>query len=169
MRAIEHINNVRNLSNSIQTSLNVSASDIEEKIKALIKENKDLKKAGNNSNQHAVINSESHDFGDWKLIVEQVEVTNTKDMRVIVDSHKNTNEKVCVVVLSVNKNKVAFVAGVTKNLIESISAKDVVSLLSDEIGGRGGGREDFAQGAGETKNIQEFVTSIANSVKSLAK
>tara|TARA_B000000475_G_scaffold60802_1_gene48213 strand:- start:595 stop:2898 length:2304 start_codon:yes stop_codon:yes gene_type:complete len=169
MRAIEHINNVRNASNSIQTLLNVSASDIEEKIKALIKENKDLKKAGNNSNQHAVINSESHDFGDWKLIVEQVEVTNTKDMRVIVDSHKNTNEKVCVVVLSVNKNKVAFVAGVTKNLIESISAKDVVSLLSDEIGGRGGGREDFAQGAGETKNIQEFVTSIANSVKSLAK
>ena len=169
MRAIEHINNVRNASNSIQTLLNVSASDIEEKIKALIKENKDLKKAGNNSNQHAVINSESHDFGDWKLIVEQVEVTNTKDMRVIVDSHKNTNEKVCVVVLSVNKNKVAFVAGVTKNLIESISAKDVVSLLSDEIGGRGGGREDFAQGAGETKNIQEFVTSIVNSVKSLAK
>jgi alanyl-tRNA synthetase len=169
MRAIEHINNVRNVSNSIQTLLNVSASDIEEKIKALIKENKDLKKAGNNSNQHAVIHSESHDFGDWKLIVEQVEVTNIKDMRVIVDSHKNTNEKVCVVVLSVNKNKVAFVAGVTKNLIESISAKDVVSLLSDEIGGRGGGREDFAQGAGETKNIQEFVTSIANSVKSLAK
>ena len=169
MKAIEHINNVRNASNSIQTLLNVSAGDIEEKIKALIKENKDLKKAGNNSNQHAVIHSESHDIADWKLIVEQVEVTNTKDMRGIVDSHKNTNEKVCVVVLSANKNKVALVTGVTKNLIEFISAKDVVSLLSEEIGGKGGGREDFAQGAGETKNIQEFVTSIANSVKSLAK
>ena len=126
-------------------------------------------KAGNNSNKHAVIHSESHDIADWKLIVEQVEVTNTKDMRGIVDSHKNTNEKVCVVVLSANKNKVALVTGVTKNLIEFISAKDVVSLLSEEIGGKGGGREDFAQGAGETKNIQEFVTSIANSVKSLAK
>ena len=169
MKAIEHINNVRNASNSIQTLLNVSAGDIEEKIKALIKENKDLKKAGNNSNQHAVIHSESHDIADWKLIVQQVEVTNTKDMRGIVDSHKNTNEKVCVVVLSANKNKVALVTGVTKNLIEFISAKDVVSLLSEEIGGKGGGREDFAQGAGETKNIQEFVTSIANSVKSLAK
>ena len=169
MKAIEHINNVRNASNSIQTLLNVSAGDIEEKIKALIKENKDLKKAGNNSNQHAVIHSESHDIADWKLIVEQVEVANTKDMRGIVDSHKNTNEKVCVVVLSANKNKVALVTGVTKNLIEFISAKDVVSLLSEEIGGKGGGREDFAQGAGETKNIQEFVTSIANSVKSLAK
>ena len=42
-------------------------------------------------------------------------------------------------------------------------------MLSEEIGGKGGGREDFAQGAGETKNIQEFVTSIVNSVKSLAK
>ena len=33
---------------------------------------------------------------------------------------------------------------------------------------KGGGRPDFAQGAGETKNINEFVTSILNSVKSIA-
>ncbi len=169
MRAIEHVNNVRNASNSIQALLNVSLDDIEEKIKSLVKENKDLKKSGNTSNQHSIIYSESHDIDDWKLIVEQVEVANTKDMRGIVDTHKNTNEKVCVVVLTANKEKVALVAGVTNNLTESISAKQVVSLLSEEIGGKGGGREDFAQGAGETKNIQEFVTSIVNSVKSLAK
>jgi len=169
MRAIEHVSNVRNASNSIQTLLNVSLDDVEEKIKSLIKENKELKKSGNKSNQHSVIHTESHDIDDWKLIIEHVEVTNSKDIRGIVDSHKNTNEKVCVVVVSSNNEKVALVAGVTKNLTELVSAKDVVSLLSEEIGGKGGGRDDFAQGAGETKNIQEFVTSIVNSVKSLAK
>ncbi len=103
------------------------------------------------------------------MIVEQVQVENSKDLRQIVDSHKNTNERVCVVVLSAEKKKVAIVSGVTKNLAEIISAKDIVSDLAEQIGGKGGGRSDFAQGAGETDNIQEFVTSIVNSVKSLAK
>ena len=45
----------------------------------------------------------------------------------------------------------------------------MVSTLADQIGGKGGGRPDFAQGAGETENLKDFVTSIVDSVKSLAK
>jgi alanyl-tRNA synthetase len=45
----------------------------------------------------------------------------------------------------------------------------VVSQLSKLIDGKGGGRPDFAQGAGESENISDFVTSIINTVKSLAK
>ena len=47
--------------------------------------------------------------------------------------------------------------------------RDRVSVISEAIGGKGGGRPDFAQGAGESKNIKDFVTSIKDSVKSLAK
>ena len=169
MKSIEHVNNVRDTSNSIQNLLNVPLNDLEEKIKSLIDENKELKKSGGKTSQHSIIHSEVHNIDDWKLIIEQVQVENSKDLRQIVDSHKNTNERVCVVVLSAEKKKVAIVSGVTKNLAETISAKDIVSDLAEQIGGKGGGRSDFAQGAGETNNIQEFVTSIVNSVKSLAK
>ena len=169
MKSIEHVNNVRDTSNSIQNLLNVPLNDLEEKIKSLIDENKELKKSGGKTSQHSIIHSEVHNIDDWKLIIEQVQVENSKDLRQIVDSHKNTNERVCVVVLSAEKKKVAIVSGVTKNLAEIISAKDIVSDLAEQIGGKGGGRSDFAQGAGETNNIQEFVTSIVNSVKSLAK
>ena len=169
MKSIAHVNNVRDTSNSIQNLLNVPLKDLEEKIKSLIDENKELKKSGGKTSQHSIIHSEVHNIDDWKLIIEQVQVENSKDLRQIVDSHKNTNERVCVVVLSAEKKKVAIVSGVTKNLAETISAKDIVSDLAKQIGGKGGGRSDFAQGAGETNNIQEFVTSIVNSVKSLAK
>ena len=54
-------------------------------------------------------------------------------------------------------------------MVETISAKDVISQLSIAIDGKGGGRSDFAQGAGETDNIADFVTSVVNTVKSLAK
>ena len=96
------------------------------------------------------------------------QVSDTKDLRNVVDNHKNTNDRLCVVVFSVDDDRVAIVSGVTKNLSETISAKDVVNIVAGNIGGKGGGRSEFAQGAGETKNIDEFVTSILNSVQSLA-
>ena len=43
-----------------------------------------------------------------------------------------------------------------------------MSNICEQINGRGGGRPDFAKGAGETENIKDFVTSIPKSVKSLA-
>ena len=170
MKSIEHINKIRDINSSLQSVLNVSSEDIQDKIKSLIEENKELKKkSGNKKSKKTVVFSKTYEINDWKLIVEQVEVDDTKDLRALVDDQKNTNEKVCIVILNPVKNKVALVCGVTKNLTDSLSAKDVVSTLSDQIGGKGGGRSDFAQGAGETENLKDFVTSIVDSVKSLAK
>ncbi len=169
-KSIEHVKKLRDVNLSLQNSLNVSADELQEKVNSLIEENKKLKKSSKSkSAKKSVISSEMHEFGDWKLIVEQVDVEDTKDLRSLADEQKNTNEKLCVVIFTESSNKIALVCGVTKNLTESLSAKAVVSELSNQINGKGGGRSDFAQGAGETDNIKDFVTSIPNSVKSLAK
>ena len=169
-KSIEHVKKLRDVNLSLQNSLNVSADELQEKVNSLIEENKKLKKSSKSkSAKKSVISSEMHEFGDWKLIVEQVDVEDTKDLRSLADEQKNTNEKLCVVIFTESSNKIALVCGVTKNLTESLSAKEVVSELSNQINGKGGGRSDFAQGAGESDNIKDFVTSIPNSVKSLAK
>ena len=169
-KSIEHVKKLRDVNLSLQNSLNVSADELQEKVNSLIEENKKLKKSSKSkSAKKSVISSEMHEFGDWKLIVEQVDVEDTKDLRALADEQKNTNEKLCVVIFTESSNKIALVCGVTKNLSESLSAKEVVSELSNQINGKGGGRSDFAQGAGESDNIKDFVTSIPNSVKSLAK
>ena len=169
-QSIEYINNLRETNSSLQSLLNVSSDDIHEKILSLIEENKALKKKSSNKNSaKTVLLSETHDVKDWQLIVEQVEISDTKDLRGLVDEKKKTNDKACIVILNHQKNKVAFVCGVTANLTEAISAKDVINQLSKTIDGKGGGRSDFAQGAGETDNISDFVTSVVNTVKSLAK
>ena len=168
-KSIEHVKKLRDVNLSLQNFLNVSADELQEKVNSLIEENKKLKKSSKSkSAKKSVISSEMHEFGDWKLIVEQVDVEDTKDLRSLADEQKNTNEKLCVVIFTESSNKIALVCGVTKNLTESLSAKEVVSELSNQINGKGGGRSDFAQGAGETDNIKDFVTSIPNSVKSLA-
>ena len=169
-QSIEYINNLRETNSSLQSLLNVSSEDMHEKILSLIEENKALKKKSSNKNSaKTVLLSETHDVKDWQLIVEQVEISDTKDLRGLVDEKKKINDKACIVILNHQKNKVAFVCGVTVNLTEAISAKDVINQLSKTINGKGGGRSDFAQGAGETDNISDFVTSVVNTVKSLAK
>ncbi len=170
LKSFEYIKKIRDVSISLQNTLNVSVDDIQDKINSLIEENKKLKKDSKNINStKSVLFSESYDIKDWKLIIEQVEIKDTKDLRSLVDEKKNTNEKVCVVIFTETNNKVAIVCGITNNLTDSLSAKDIISNITAQIGGKGGGRSDFAQGAGEIKSSIEFVTSISNSVKSLAK
>ena len=168
-QALEYINEVREVSDSLQTKLNVPADALLEKVEALIEENKKLKKSGGSqSNSVKIIFSETYDINDWQLQVEQVSSDDNKILRGLVDNKKASLSKGCVVLLNAIGSKVAIVSGVTDNLVDQLSAKDVVSLLCEQLGGKGGGRPDFAQGAGESKNTNEFVTSILNSVKSLA-
>ena len=139
-KSIEHVKKLRDVNLSLQNSLNVSADELQEKVNSLIEENKKLKKSSKSkSAKKSVISSEMHEFGDWKLIVEQVDVEDTKDLRSLADEQKNTNEKLCVVIFTESSNKIALVCGVTKNLSESLSAKEVVSELSNQINGKGGG------------------------------
>ncbi len=168
-QALEYINEVREVTDSLQTKLNVPADALLEKVEALIEENKKLKKSGGSQpNSVKIIFSETYHINDWQLQVEQVSTDDNKILRGLVDNKKASLSKGCIVLLNTIGSKVAIVSGVTDNLVDQLSAKDVVSLLCEQLGGKGGGRPDFAQGAGESKNTNEFVTSILNSVKSLA-
>ncbi len=169
-KALSYISEIRKVNNSLQEILNTPVDAMNEKIQSLIDENKKLKKSGGVTSSNAdVVSSDVMDIDDWKLVVEHISIEDAKQLRGLVDQKKQSLDKGCVVLLNSHNNKVAIVSGVTDNLLDVISAKDVVSSLCEKLNGRGGGRPDFAQGAGESENINEFVTSIPALVKSLAK
>ena len=169
-KALSYISEIRKVNNSLQEILNTPVDAMNEKIQSLIDENKKLKKSGGVTSSKAdLVSSDVMDIDDWKLVVEHISIEDAKQLRGLVDQKKQSLDKGCVVLLNSHNNKVAIVSGVTDNLLDVISAKDVVSSLCEKLNGRGGGRPDFAQGAGESENINEFVTSIPALVKSLAK
>ena len=49
--------------------------------------------------------------------------------------------------LRVSPRKVRLVAGATKNCTDRLSAGELVNFVAAQLGGKGGGRPDFAQGA----------------------
>ncbi len=167
--AMKHLEGIRNVNDSIQQLLNSPIDLLEEKIKNLLEENKKLKKGKPVSSSVQVISSESIDHNGWSIVVEHVSVDDNKMLRGIADQKKSSLKDGVVVILNAIDSKVALVCGVTNNITSTISADAIIKSLSDSLGGKGGGRDDFAQGAGETNNLKEFVTSIPDIVKSLAK
>ena len=167
--ALKHLKETRRIHEELQQKLNISAGDMLEKIESLILENKKLKKSGSvKTTETEITFSESYEINDWVLFIQQISIEDNKSLRGMVDARKKTIDKGSIILLNVQDNKIAVVCGVTENIIDQISAKDIVSNICEQINGRGGGRPDCAQGAGETENIKDFVTSIPNSVKSLA-
>ena len=168
-QAIAHLEELRSVNDAIQQLLNTPQDSLEEKIKLLIDENKKLKKGGTISSTVEVLHSEVIENDGWSLILEQVAVDDNKALRGLVDKKKNTLENGVIVLLNAIDSKVALVCGVSESMTSKISAGDVIKMLAESLGGKGGGRPDFAQGAGETKDIKKFVSSIPDIVKSLAK
>lgn len=60
--------------------------------------------------------------------------------------------------LNNEENKVTFFVGITKDLVQRIKAKDLVNKIAEVTGGRGGGRDDFAQAGG--KNISKIKEAL---------
>ncbi|MDA9970050.1 alanine--tRNA ligase [Gammaproteobacteria bacterium] len=168
-KAVELMLEMQHQLHTTQVLLNVGASEVSSKVKDLIAENKSLKK-GKKTNQASSIEAKDsrHQLDGCELVLLQVENQNIQDLRQLVDQHKKEQHKKCILIVSNQDNKVVLVCGVTSDLEDSLQANKVIQAVCKSIDGKGGGRDDFAQGAGECKNIDEFVNSIPNIVQSLA-
>ena len=71
-----------------------------------------------------------------------------KAMRDAIDRVKDKLQNAVVVMGSVDNGKVRLAAGVTKNNIDKIRAGDLINFVAEQVGGKGGGRPDFAQAGG---------------------
>lgn len=84
-----------------------------------------------------------------KAVIESVPGADAKILRTLVDQFRDKNkEKTIVVLASDNAGKAALCVGLTKDLLEKFDASKIVKELAPEVGGTGGGRNDFAQAGG---------------------
>jgi alanyl-tRNA synthetase len=168
-KALDYLLELKTSNASLRRLLNVGENEINLKVEGIIKENKQLKKKGSSKGAITVKDKISENINDWILNVELIETDDPKQLRGLADQKKASLKKGCVILVTEVNNKASFVCSVTNDLTDTLSAKEIIAELAKGINGKGGGRDDFAQGAGDAKNLNDFVTSIPNSVKSLAK
>ena len=168
-KAVELALEIRSQLQDVQGILNVGASQVSSKVEDLVKENKSLKK-GNKSNAKSSVDLKevTHKIKNLNLVLIEADTQNIQDLRKLVDISKKDQSERCVLILSHQDSKVVMVCGVTDDIQESLSANDVIQAIAKASDGKGGGRKDFAQGAGVADNFEEFVNSIPDIVQSIA-
>ena len=101
-----------------------------------------------------------------KVVATKVEGADAGALRTAVDQLKERLKSAVVVLASVeNPTKVLLVAGVTADQTARIKAGELAGAVAAQVGGRGGGRADFAQAGGSNpealdaalESVQEFV------------
>jgi alanyl-tRNA synthetase len=83
------------------------------------------------------------------VVSEKVEGLDRPQLRTLADSLRNKWGSAVIVLASVNNGDVSIVSAVSKNLTAKVQAGKLVGNVAKQIGGKGGGRPDMAEGAGK--------------------
>jgi alanyl-tRNA synthetase len=106
--------------------------------------------------------SQAEDMNGIKFLAAVIEGFNSKALRDTVDQLKNKLGSSVVVLASSSDGKVSLVAGVSKDLTAKVKAGELVNMIAEQVGGKGGGRPDMAMAGG---NDPSGVPAAIDSVK----
>jgi alanyl-tRNA synthetase len=88
------------------------------------------------------------EVGGIKVLAAQLEGATVATLRDTLDQCKNKLGTGVILLAAVEDGKITLVAGVTPDAIDRIKAGDVIKHFANQLGGKGGGRPDMAQGGG---------------------
>jgi len=134
--------------------LSASAGDVVDKLRQLFDKQKKLEreleslkaKAASSATQD--LSAQAQPIADFRLVAARVDGLDAKALREAVDGLKQKLGDVVVLLAAGGDGKVALAGGVGGAALAKIKAGDVVAHIAAQIGGKGGGRPDMAQGGG---------------------
>jgi len=166
--AISYMNAQSQQLQAIAGLLKVQPSESSTRVKALLDERKalsnevaqlrrELAMAGGSGQGNG---SEAKDVNGVKFMAQILNGISGKELPALIDEHKSRLGSAAVLLIAEADGKVAVAAGVTFDLVERVSAVDLVKAAVAELGGKGGGgRPDMAQGG--AKSIENVDAAIA--------
>ena len=88
-------------------------------------------------------------FGSLQVVMDSIPDGDNKILRTLADQVRDKlKERTMVLLASTKDGKVSLGLGVTKDIAEQFNASKILQPLAKEVGGTGGGRNDFAQAGG---------------------
>ena len=172
-KALALFDNLDQLVESATRTLKTNRDSLIEKIEQLANQNRKLEKDLAQMKTRLATSgggdvlSQARDIEGVKVLALNLDGADSKSLRDTVDQFKNKLGKAVVLLATVEEdNKVALVAGVTQNLTDKIKAGDLMRHVAEQIGGKGGGRPDMAQGGGnDVAALESALASVVSWVE----
>ena len=125
-----------------------------EKVRAALERTRQLEKELQQLKEQAAaqesanLSSKAEEINGVKLLVSELTGVEPKMLRTMVDDLKNQLGSTIVVLATVADGKVSLIAGVSKDVTDRVKAGELVGMVAQQVGGKGGGRPDMAQAGG---------------------
>ncbi|WP_392537454.1 alanine--tRNA ligase [Legionella sp. 227] len=169
--ALIWVNEQQFLLRELASLLKTTTNNLPDKITQLISENKSLEKEITKLHSEKVQKSgadlanEVEKINGISLLVKQLEGADSQTMRTTLDQLKSRLDSAVIVLFTLDENKMNVVAGVSKNILGKAPA---AATLVRHLCGKGGGRDDMAQGGGVApddleKKIEEIREMVRHS------
>jgi alanyl-tRNA synthetase len=150
-----------------------SREDVDEKVRELVERSRRLEKEVQQlkskiaSGHGGDLSSQAKDVGGVKVLAVQIDGADVRSLRDATDQLKSKLGSSVIVLASVLEGKVVLVAGVSDDLVARIKAGEIAGLVAAKVGGRGGGRADFAQAGGtQPENLGAALAGVESLVRS---
>ena len=147
--------------------LKARPESLETKLQGLIAQGKSLEKELQQLQQKlasagsADLVAQAIEVNGVKLLAAELAGVEAKSLRDMVDQLKNKLGSGVVFLAVKDNGKVPLAAGVTKDLTDRVKAGDLLKMVAEQLGGKGGGRPDFAQGGGsQPEHLESALSSI---------
>jgi len=157
----EQLSQIANILKSKRESTVEKINQLMEKQRKLEKELDQLK-SKMASSAGSDLSSQATLVAGINVIAAQLENADVKTLRDTVDQLKNKLGTAAIVLAAVEDGKVRLVAGVTKDATSKVKAGEMVNLVAQQVGGKGGGRPDMAQAGGtDPSNLPAALASVS--------
>lgn len=171
--AIEYFEGLEKQLDQIAALLKSDRSSLLKKADLLVSQNRQMNKEVDEL-RLKLANSSGSDLSESaveiagiKVLVKSLDGVDAKSLRDLVDQMKNKLGSGVVLLATVSEGKVAMVCGVTKDLTSQLQAGKLLAHVAAQIGGKGGGRPDMAQGGGsQPENLDTAMESLAALIES---
>ena len=146
--------------------------DVDAKVRELVERSRRLEKEVQQlkgklaSGQGGDLSAQARIVGTVKVLAAQVEGADAKSLRDAMDKLKSKLGSSVIVLASVDAGKVLLVAGVSQDLMDRLKAGDIAGKVAAQVGGKGGGRADFAQAGGtQPENLAAALGGVEELVR----
>ena len=152
--ALAHVTGLSRELQSVCGALKATPESAAAKVEALRAEVRELEKESTRLRQKLATSAggdltrDAVEIGDLKVLAAQIDGATASSLRDTLDQCKNKLGSGVMLLAAVEEGKIALVAGVTSDATDRIKAGDIIKHFAGQLGGKGGGRPDMAQGGG---------------------
>ncbi len=165
--ALEHYEKQAQILSQVASKLNTSEDSVLATVEKLSSTVKQLEKELEGQKRKGALGQLDHlaaqvrTIKGVKLIAAEVSGIDKETLRQLVDSLRQKLGSGVVVLGTIHEEKVALIAGVTKDLTAKVHAGKLIQALSKLVGGSGGGRPDLAEAGGkDTAALKSALSTI---------